>query len=423
MNYNQALEFIHSSSNYFCKPGLDRIKRLCDSLGNPQDSLKFIHVAGTNGKGSFCAMLSSVLQNAGYKVGRYTSPYILDFNERIAVNGCPISNSDLCALCDKIKPYCDNTEDSPTEFEVITALGFEHFKNEKCDIVILECGMGGKFDATNIIKTPILSVITGVDFDHQNFLGDTIEQIAQEKTGIIKQNVPCIWCGDNIAAENIIKNTAKENNAPLYTPEKDKLQINSLDLSGTSFNYGEFKNVEISLLGNYQPLNAANVLTACSILNNSGFTVERNSIYNGLRNVTWHARFEKLGENPLIIFDGAHNPQGIRASVDSIKMYFGNKKVNILSGVMADKDYNFMVRAIGEVANNIYCVTPDNPRALKSNKYCDTFKNLGFNSFFFDSIEDGLMKAMNDSKKSGVPLIILGSLYLYSDIYKILKNQ
>ncbi len=421
MNYNDAINFIHSVSNYFCKPGLDRIEKLCKYLGNPEDRLKFIHVAGTNGKGSFCAMLSAVLQNAGYKVGTYTSPFILEFNERILVNGKMISNDDLCRLCEKVKPYCDSTDDSPTEFEVITALAFEHFKNEKCDIVILECGMGGRFDATNIIKTPVLSVITGIDFDHQNFLGDTIEQIAYEKAGIIKKNTPCIWCGDK--AHTVISNTAKSVGAELYTPNKKGLHIKSCDLSGTRFDYGAYKDIQINLLGTYQPYNAINVLTACDVLKTMDFKIDSDSISKGLKTVKWQARFEKLDDNPLIIFDGAHNPQGITASIEGVKKYFGDKKVNILSGVMADKDYTFMVKKISEIANNIYCVTPNNPRALSSDKYCDTFKALHLNSLCFDSIEAGLCKAISDSKKDSVPLIILGSLYLYSDIYKILKNQ
>ena len=186
MNYNEAIEFIHSVNNYFCKPGLQRIKALCDFLGNPQDDLKFIHVAGTNGKGSFCSMLDSVLREAGYKVGLFTSPYIKDFNERMRVGGENIPNDTLARLTEKAKAVADKMADPPTEFELITAIAFEYFKEEQCDVVVLEVGMGGKLDATNIIDDSLLSIITGIDLDHTAFLGDTIEKIAEEKAGIFK---------------------------------------------------------------------------------------------------------------------------------------------------------------------------------------------------------------------------------------------
>lgn len=423
MNYNEAIEFIHSVSNYFCKPGLGRITELCQMLGNPQDKLRFVHVAGTNGKGSFCAFLSSILKNAGYKVGIYTSPYILEFNERISINGESISNADLAEICTQVKAFCEQMADKPTEFELITAIAFEYFKRQKCDIVVLECGLGGKLDATNIIKTPELSVITGVDFDHENFLGNTIESIAGEKAGIIKNNIPCLWCGENNDAFSVIKNVATTKNAPITTVNHGGINCISTLLSGTLFNFKNYKDLFIPLLGSYQPKNAVNAITAAEILKQRGFNIKDIDIYAGLKNTSWKARFELLCQDPVIIFDGSHNPQGILAAVNSIKEYFGENKVNILSGVMADKDYKFMAKAIGGVSGNVYCVTVNNPRALKATDYAAVFKESGINAVPFASINDALKEAVCNSKTNKVPLICLGSLYMYADIYKILKEQ
>ncbi len=419
MNYKEALEFIHSVSNYFCKPGLSRIEYLCAALGDPQNSLSFVHVAGTNGKGSTCAFLSEILKNAGYTVGTYSSPYILRFNERISVNGESVSDSDLAKICEKVKSVCDKMEDKPTEFEIITAIAFKYFEQKNCDIIVLECGLGGRLDATNIIKNPLLSVITGIDFDHQNFLGDTIELIAAEKAGIIKENRPTLWCGDNKNALAVIKKEANSKNSPLYINDKET-SIVTADLSGTVFNFEDYKNLSITLLGSYQPKNASNAIKAAEILRNQGLNIPNTAIYNGLKATKWLARFEKLNEKPLIIFDGSHNPQGVSATVKSVKQYFGDKKVNILSGVMRDKDYTFIAKAIGEIANKVYCVTVNNPRSLTAKEYATVFTQNSISAKAFDSINEALDAAL---EHPDTPLICMGSLYMYSEIYKILNEQ
>ncbi len=420
MNYSETLKYIHSVSNFFCKPGLERIQKLCDFLGNPQDKLKFVHVAGTNGKGSFCAMLSQILIDAGYTVGTYTSPYILEFNERISVNGQMIDNDDLTEICEYIKPFADQMEDKVTEFELITAIAFEYFHRKNCDIVVLECGLGGKYDATNIITTPILSVITGVDFDHQNFLGNTIEEIAAEKSGIIKNGIPCLWCGNNPAAEKVIVNAAANKASLLISPNHKDIEILKTDLEGTLFNFGDFKNIFIPLLSLYQPYNAANAITASTLLNKNGFKIKQESIKNGLAKTRWKARFEVMNSCPLVIFDGSHNPQGVCATTQSIKHYFKNQKVNVLTGVMKDKDYRFIAKTISEVANRVYCITPDNPRALSADEYCSVFREFGITAVSFKNIKEALSSAI---LCDGTPLICMGSLYMYGDIYKILKEN
>jgi dihydrofolate synthase/folylpolyglutamate synthase len=421
MDYNESLEYIHSISNFFCKPGLERIKELCNKLGNPQDFLKFIHVAGTNGKGSFCAMLSSVLKEAGYKTGLYTSPYILKFNERITINGEMIDNNSLAEITTYVRKYAETMEDKPTEFELITAIAFEYFKRENCDIVVLECGMGGLLDATNIIKTPIISVITGVSIDHTSFLGDTIEEIAGEKAGIVKQGIPCLWCGDNKVAEKVIRNYALSQNSKIVDADKT-YSVREFSLNGTVFSTPLYNDIYLPLLGSYQPQNACNVLSAVSLLNELEYNISESHIRNGFKNTVWHARFEVLSKNPLIIADGAHNPEGIDSAVDSIKQYFKDKKVNIITGVMKDKDYLYIAKILSEIAHTVFCVTPDNPRALSAKEYSKVFINLNVKALDCDSVEDAVVAAVNGSKNTGCPVLALGSLYMYSQIFDTVEK-
>ena len=321
MTYDEALEYIHGVSNFFCKPGLERIAELCDRLGNPQKHLKFIHVTGTNGKGSVCSMLSSILTAEGYKVGLYTSPYVREFNERMRINGENIPNEYLRELTEMVKESADKMTDSPTEFELITAIAFEYFKREKCDIVVLEVGMGGRLDATNIIENPLLSIITGVSVDHTAFLGDTVEKISGEKAGIIKHLCPTLYGGEDVIAEGVILDEAQKMQSPLYKTDYSAISISEMTLDGTTFNYKDRKDINIHLLGEYQPKNASVVLDAVDILRRGGIVIDEESVRVGLENAKWHARFEIIARDPLVIFDGAHNPQGIDAAVKSILKY------------------------------------------------------------------------------------------------------
>ena len=422
MNYTEAIEYIHSVNWMFCNPGLDRVKTLCRALGDPQDSLKFIHVAGTNGKGSFCAMLDSVLRAQGYKVGLFTSPYIMEFGERMRVDGENISERELCDLVEKVRPIADAMEDKPTEFELITAIAFLYFANHHCDYVVLECGLGGRLDATNIIKTSILSVITGIALDHTAILGDTEEKIAAEKAGIIEENVPVLWCGSHKGAEQVILAHAQEMNAPVLTVDRSLLAVKQMTLDGTHFDFGTHTDMHIPLLGSYQPINASNVLTAVDALRLQGVEIGEDAVRSGLAAVVWHARFEKICKNPLIIADGGHNPEGIDGAVDSIKKYFGADKVGIITGVMADKDYQYMAGRIAEVASNVFCLTPDNPRALAAEKYADVFESLGVHAVACASVKEAVASAYAFAKESGIPVVSLGSLYMYGEVVCALRE-
>ena len=423
MTYDEALEYIHGTSNFFCKPGLERINELCQGLGNPQKKLKFIHVGGTNGKGSFCAMMNSVLCAEGYKVGLYTSPFVLKFNERMRVNGENIPDEALAKLTEKVKEIAEKMEDSPTEFELITAIALEYFMEEKCDVVIWEVGMGGRLDATNIIDSPLLSVITGIAIDHTAFLGDTIEKIAGEKAGIIKQNSPALYGGEDAIAEAVIAEEAVKKQIMLYKTDYSKLKMCETSLFGTVFDYRERGGLKISLLGSYQPRNAAVVLDALDILRKGGFTVSEEAIRRGLADAKWPARFEIINNNPTIIFDGAHNPEGIAAAVESIKLYFKDRKVVILSGVLRDKDFCRIAESLSRVASEVFTITPQNPRALTAEEYAEVIEKFNIKATPCQSIDEAVNLGKICAKKEKTALFCLGSLYTYSQVTATIKQN
>lgn len=413
MTYTEALEYIHSICWLGSRPGLERITVLCDKLGNIQDKLKFIHIAGTNGKGSVSSMLTRILVNAGYRVGTFTSPYVYRFNERMAVNGEPISDEDLAHIIEIIKPLADSMEDPPTEFELITAAGFLYFYEQKCDIVVLECGMGGRLDSTNVIKKPLLSVITGIALDHTAFLGDTVEKIAAEKAGIIKDGIPVIYGMMPESCTEIIETRSPFARSCDYS----RLQEISLSLEGCSFYVtGYRKQFKLKLVGGYQPYNAMLAISCAEILG-----IDRESIHKGICETRWPARFEVLSTEPTVIYDGGHNPQGVEAAVNTVKELFEDK-INIISGVMADKDYDYICSLIKPIAQNVYCVTPDNSRSLPAKEYAEAFIKQGVTAYAFDSMEEAVKKAYSNSKKENRPLLGLGSLYMYKEFVDALKK-
>ncbi|MBQ8719879.1 MAG: bifunctional folylpolyglutamate synthase/dihydrofolate synthase [Clostridia bacterium] len=416
MTYESALEYIHKVNWTFCKPGLERISELCEKLGNPQDKLKFIHVAGTNGKGSFCSMLSSILTDAGYKTGLYTSPYIKSFNERMRVNGENIPNDALAKITERVRPIADSMTDKPTEFELITAIAFEYFLEAGCEVVVLEAGMGGRLDSTNIIKTPSLSVITGIALDHTDYLGDTPEKIAAEKAGIIKSGVPILYGGDSQSAREVIESRAKDAGSPFFEVDYSALQIKSFSLEGSEFSYKARGRVKINLLGEYQPRNAAIVLEAVDILRSCGMNIPEDAVLSGLWRAEWHARFEIISRDPLVIFDGAHNPQGIASAVESVKRYFKDKRPLVLTGVLRDKDYRFIAKKLSEIADEAVTLTPASPRALSAEEYADVLSENGVKTTPVSNIKGAFLFAKERARELNTPLVCLGSLYTYVDI-------
>lgn len=416
MNYTEALEYIHGISWTFCKPGLERISELCEKLGHPERELKFIHIAGTNGKGSTSVMLAAVLREADYKVGLYTSPYVTVFNERMRINGENITDEELATITSELRPIADSMTDKPTEFELITAIAFEYFRRNNCDIVVLEAGMGGRLDSTNVIEDALLSIITGIALDHVAFLGDTVEKIAFEKAGIIKPSCPVIFGGDDPAAESVISARAASLDAPYMRTDHSQIKIKSSDLGGTLFDFGDYKDIKIRLLGSYQPSNASTVLCAIDALRKRGVCISDEALRKGLLEARWPARFEIIADDPTVIFDGAHNAQGIAAATRSIKLYFGDKKVKVLTGVLSDKDYEAIAGDIAQVCDCAFTITPDNPRALSAEDYAAVLARKGVYATACASINEALSLAIKDAKISGSPLVCLGSLYTYSSI-------
>lgn len=418
MTYEEALEYIHGVSWTFCKPGLERISELCERLGNPEKKLKFIHVAGTNGKGSFCSMLSSVLTAAGYKTGLYTSPYIVEFNERMRIDGKNIENDVLAEITERVRPIADSMTDKPTEFELITAIAFLYFAESGCDAVVLEAGMGGRLDSTNVIRAPYLSVITGIALDHVDYLGDTVEKIAAEKAGIIKDKAPVLYGGLDESAGAVIRETALERGSEFYGMDYSDIKSLTSTLDGTDFDYRSHTGMHISLLGLYQPRNAVLVLRAVDILREGGLKIPEDAVKAGLMAARWPARFEIISHDPLIIFDGAHNPQGIESAVESIKHYFGEEKVLVLTGVLRDKDHKYIAAKLSEVAQRAFTITPENPRALAGEAYAEELSEEGVSAEAYPSIEAALTAAKAVATAEGKPLVCLGSLYTYQDIIR-----
>lgn len=433
MTYTQALDFIHSTCWKGSRPGLERTIDLTARLGNPQNSLKFIHIAGTNGKGSTSAMLAAILQKAGYKVGLYTSPFIIRFNERMRIDGQDIPDGELAEITEYVKPHAEAMTDTPTEFELITAIALVYFARHNCDYVVFEVGMGGRLDSTNIIppETVAASVITGIAMDHTAFLGDTPEKIAAEKAGIIKAGVPVVFGGNHApvgslpssdalataeSCARVIREKAAEMGAPYAETDHARLSNIRADLFGADFDFGERKDLHISLAGLYQPYNTATVLTVIDLLRERGLTVPETAIREGLASVKWPARFEILSKDPLIIADGGHNPEGIDAAIESVKTYFKDEKILLLTGVMADKDYDRMVARMGEVASRAFCVRPANDRALDPAKYAESFRAIGIPAEGYATVAEGVRAAAETAKREGKALLCLGSLYMYGEV-------
>lgn len=426
MNIENALSFIHKTVWLGSKLGLERTRKLLDMMGNPHKSLKFVHVAGTNGKGSTSACIASALIKAGYKTGLYTSPYINVFNERMKIDGEMISDNRLCELCEYIKPFCDAmSDDPPTEFELITALAMKYFADSKCDIVVLEVGMGGELDSTNVISSPEVAVICAIDLDHTSFLGNTKEEVATAKAGIIKKGTHAVIYDCEESVYKVFENKCEKVGAKLQTAHFEKIQNEKFCLSHTVFDYGQYKDLRLSLVGSYQPKNASLAICALEVLKERGYNISKENIYDGLASVVWQGRFEILGESPVFVLDGAHNPHGMKATVESLKEHFGDRKIHFLVGAMADKDVRGMMSMLLPLSASFTAVRPDNPRAMNEKELCDLLRELGGNAFFSESIRAGVKDAILRAGKDGI-VACLGSLYFSGDVrraYNELKDE
>lgn len=420
-SYEQAMDYIHSIGWRGSRLGLDRTRELLSMMGNPEKSLKFVHVAGTNGKGSVCAMISSVLKEAGYKTGRYTSPYIEKFNERICIDGEPISDEDLAVLTGYVAEFAEKMSDHPTEFELITALGFEYFKSKNCDIVVLEVGLGGELDSTNVIDSPVVAVITALGLDHTAELGDKIEMVAAAKAGIIKPGTAVIYYGSEKAADDVIAAKCKKVDAKLKTPDYSQMKLISSDERGLVIDYKNYKHITIPLMGEYQQKNAAIVLEVIDILTEKGYAISENAIRDGIAKTLWPARFETLHKKPTIIFDGGHNPQGVKAAIDSLNLHFPGKKAVLVVGIMKDKNVDGVLSLLAPYAEKLFAVTPDNPRSLDSHELCKMASKHGINVVNSISVKAGIDAAIGYAGSEKI-ILAIGSLYMYSEVKKALAK-
>lgn len=421
MNYKQAMEYIHDAGWNRSMLGTERIKALLEQLGNPQDSMKYIHIAGTNGKGSTAAMLSSVLKQCGYKTGLYTSPYIFRFNERIQINNRMITNSDIARLTDIVRQKADMIYSHPTQFELITALAFLFFQEKQCDIVVLEVGMGGEFDATNVISASELDIITAIGMDHVKELGPEIQDIASAKAGIIKKEDTVISYGHNPEADLVIQNRCSVMKAELICPDFDKIHVQGYDTSGQIVSYGDIRNIVLPLLGSYQKYNLAVVLEAVYALRKKGYTIRDRDVKKGIRLTSWPARFEIVSDEPFFIVDGGHNPHGVDGTVSSLKTLFPGKKFIFILGVMADKDYPTMLNSILPLAEFCYTVRPDNERALDPFQFCEEIRKRGVMAEACSTVHDGVLNALANAGKDGI-VCAMGSLYMSGEVIKEYKK-
>lgn len=411
MTYEEALTYIHSVIWRGKRLGLGRITELLRRMGDPQKNMKFVHIAGTNGKGSTAAMTASVLQQAGYRTGLFISPFIHVFNERMQIDGTPISDEELVAVTDAVRPLAEQMEDKPTEFELILALAMEYFRKNHCDIIVLEVGLGGRLDTTNVIDTPEVAVITALGLDHTRELGDTIQDIARAKAGIIKPAGHVVYYGQNPEADPVIEETAREMNCDLTIPAYESLTVIHRDLTGQVFSYGRYKELRIRLLGTYQVYNAAVTVEVIESLRRSGWQISDEALIAGLAATEWTGRMEKICQHPLIFVDGSHNPHGVHATAESLRTYFPEGGLVFLAGVLADKDAAHMITELPSLARTIITVTPPSPRAMSGEDLAELFRQVTDREVIAaGSIGEGCRLALDKAGEDGV-IVALGSLY------------
>ena len=414
MNYEQALEYIHAVQWAGHKPGLTRTRTLLAALGDPQEQLRFVHVAGTNGKGSTAAMLAAFLRAAGYRVGLFTSPFINRFNERIQVDGRQVGDDELVQLVEQVRPAADAMTDVPTEFELITALGMLYFVQKQCDIVVLEVGLGGTLDSTNVIAHPECAVITALGMDHVKELGPTLADIAAAKAGIIKPGCPVVSYGGVPEADAVIRRVAAEQHAPLTEVDFHKLQVDGGNLDAVTFDYDGLNGVHLPLIGSYQPHNAALAITTLRVLRQQGWNIPEEAIRTGLESVQWPGRFELLRHSPAFLLDGSHNAHGMRATVQSLKDRFPGEKFVFLVSIMADKDVDEMLALLAPLAKQFVTVAAHTPRAMPAEALAEEIRTYGCTAEAAPSIEAGVARAV-ELGGSG-PVCALGTLYFSGDV-------
>ena len=414
MNYEEAREYLDQVSKGGSVLGLDNMRELLKRLENPQDSLKFVHISGTNGKGSVLAYVSTVFKEAGYRTGRYISPTLFSYREKIQVNESFIGREDLAHLTEEVKKAAEEMQNSgkgfPTIFEIETALAFLYFAEQKCDIVILETGLGGALDATNVIKTSVMEVITSISMDHMEFLGDTLGKIALQKAGIIKPHTSVVSAVQDMEAMEVIRDVCRKKECVFDTVDQEQIKDISYGYEGQSFSYKDWKNIKISLMGSYQIKNAALALEAIEALRKLGYKLNDKAVYQGMKTAVWKGRFTVISKEPFIIMDGAHNQAAAEELVRSLKLYYPGKKFYYIFGMFRDKDYHQVIRLTAPLAEHIVTVeTPENPRALPAEELKKAVAEVNPSVEAAGSLRMAVNRVMEQIDKDAV-IVIFGSL-------------
>lgn len=422
MKESKENDFLRTARERGSILGLARIQELLSRLGNPQEKLRFVHVAGTNGKGSVCAICASVLQEAGYRTGRYTSPHLSRRNESIQVNGREISDRELEKGLKDIETAAEGMREVPTEFELMTALSFLYFCEKECEIVVLEVGLGGRTDATNVIPCPLVAGITHIALEHMGILGNTLSEIAAQKAGIIKEGGQVVLAAQEAEVVDKVRSIVREKRAHLIMTEPNEFQLLSQSLEGQRFCYRSPREWTLSLAGDYQ---RSNVMTAMEILRllreSHGFRIPEQAMDAGLRKLRWPGRFERLCQSPCVILDGAHNPDGAGELALSLAQIFPGKKAHFVMGVMADKNYDLMLKSLAPLAQRFIAVTPENSRALPGEKLAGAIAaHFSGEIIPFPNVREGLSYAIRTTGADEL-LVVFGSLYQAGEVRRFFK--
>ena len=428
MNYSEAKAYVDSTEKFGIKPGLDRIKKMMTYLGNPQDKLQFVHVAGTNGKGSTCTMLSAILTGAGYRTGLFTSPYVINFRERFMVDGEMITEDEFAGIMTRVKTVNDLLEKSGcnlTQFELITAVAFLWFAQKECDVVVLECGLGGRLDSTNVIKEPLCSVITKISLDHTDILGDTIEKIAGEKAGIIKPGCPVVLApNQRQEAVSVVVRRCAELGSPLTVSGMDTVSVKAMLPTMTEVYYAGLR-LMVPLAGPHQVENAITAVNAARELNGLGFRLPDSKIAAGIAQAKIPARFEIISHDPLVVVDGAHNPDGIDALCHSIDALLGGRSIVGIIGMLRDKAYEDALSEIIPRFDMVMTVTPNSPRALSAKELAacaQQFAGEGVSVKPVDSLKKAAYTALDMADEASA-VVVCGSLYLASEMLPMMLEM
>ncbi len=415
MDISETLEFISSYKNDYPHEDLSRVRALLARLGDPDRKLRFVHVAGTNGKGSTCAMLASILRKAGYRTGLFTSPHILRFNERMQIDGIPVSDDDLVSATGKVKAAMSGMQDGVNWFEMVMCIALVWFAERKADIVVFEVGLGGLLDGTNVIDVPDVAVITNIGLDHTEILGSTLEEIAWQKAAIIKTAGTAVIYRGPEQVEKVFENRCREVDAKLIKADFDSISEGKADILGQTFDAEGMRGIFIPLAGDHQKKNAAVAICTARALRSKGWKITERNIRSGLRTTVWPVRFEVVSRDPLFIIDGGHNPQCAEAVRDSLSSLIPSEtKIVFLLGMLADKDFRDVIKILGSVSGEFVTVAPDSYRALSAADLARCIAEQGFSAVPCSSIEEGIETAIRTA--DGGAVCCVGSLYLAGDV-------